>query len=81
MASVPPSGLSKGAAEWLANHATRYHQRWGVIGVGIDTLSLDVGQSVRYPAHVALFANNIYGIENLANLDRVMKQALCLALV
>ncbi|XP_037799166.1 isatin hydrolase-like [Penaeus monodon] len=64
-------GLSKGAAEWLANHATRYHQRWGVIGVGIDTLSLDVGQSVRYPAHVALFANNIYGIENLANLDRL----------
>ncbi|XP_069969351.1 isatin hydrolase isoform X2 [Penaeus vannamei] len=64
-------GLSKGAAEWLANHASRYHQRWGVIGVGIDTLSLDVGQSVRYPAHVALFANNIYGIENLANLDRL----------
>lgn len=51
-----------------------------MIGVGIDTLSLDVGQSVRYPAHVALFANNIYGIENLANLDRVMELALCVAL-
>ena len=45
----------------------------GIVGVGIDTLSLDKGQSVRMPAHATLFASNIYGLENVANLDKVNK--------
>ncbi|XP_068220104.1 isatin hydrolase-like [Palaemon carinicauda] len=64
-------GLGKGAAEWLANHGNKHGHETGVIGVGIDTISVDVGQSVRYPSHVALYTKNIYGIENMANLDKL----------
>nr|XP_045600107.1 isatin hydrolase-like [Procambarus clarkii]QPM92666.1 kynurenine formamidase-like [Procambarus clarkii] len=64
-------GIGKGAAEWLARHASRHSYQKGVVGVGIDTLSLDKGQTVRFPAHVALYQHNIYGLENLANLDKL----------
>lgn len=63
--------LGKGAAEWLAKHGTKHGHETGVVAVGIDTISMDVGQSVRYPAHVALYKKNIYGIENMANLDKL----------
>ncbi|KAG7177422.1 isatin hydrolase-like [Homarus americanus] len=64
-------GVGKGAAEWLVKHGSRNGHTKGIVGVGIDTLSLDKGQSVRYPTHVALFKENIYGVENLANLDKL----------
>ncbi|MPC43137.1 hypothetical protein E2C01_036774 [Portunus trituberculatus] len=64
-------GIGKGGAEWLANHGKNNSHNTGIVGVGIDTLSLDKGQSVRMPAHVALFAGNIYGLENVANLDKL----------
>lgn len=64
-------GIGKGGAEWLANHGKNNSHTIGIVGVGIDTLSLDKGQSVRMPAHAALFAGNIYGLENVANLDKL----------
>lgn len=64
-------GIGKGGAEWLANHGKNNSHTTGIVGVGIDTLSLDKGQSVRMPAHAALFASNIYGLENVANLDKL----------
>lgn len=40
-----------------------------VVGVGIDTLSLDFGGSKTFAFHVAMLNANKYQIENLANLD------------
>lgn len=54
-------GLSPVAATWLAD------QR-GIVAVGIDTPSIDYGQSQDFAAHVALYAENISGFENVANL-------------
>jgi kynurenine formamidase len=39
--------------------------------VGIDTPSIDYGQTSTYPAHRVLFAANIPAFENVANLDRL----------
>jgi kynurenine formamidase len=40
-----------------------------VVGIGIDTLSLDHGPSKDFPTHVAMLGANKYMIENMANLD------------
>jgi kynurenine formamidase len=49
--------------------------------VGIDTPSIDYGQSSTYPTHQALFAANIPAFENVANLDQVpVKGAFVVAL-
>jgi len=42
-----------------------------VHAVGIDTPSIDHGQSKTYPTHQILFAANIPAFENVANLERV----------
>lgn len=55
-------GLDPEAARWLT--AER-----GVVAVGIDTPSIDRGQSQEFGAHVALYAENIAGFENVASLD------------
>ena len=39
------------------------------MAVGIDTPSIDRGQSADFRAHVALYAENISGFENVAHLD------------
>ncbi|MGZ9042774.1 MAG: hypothetical protein ACXW27_18290, partial [Allosphingosinicella sp.] len=39
--------------------------------VGIDTPSIDYGQSSSFPTHRVLFAANIPAFENVANLDRL----------
>lgn len=41
----------------------------GVVGVGIDTLSIDFGPSKDFAFHVAMLKANKYQIENMANLD------------
>ena len=56
-------GISRPAAELLAARQ--------VAGVGIDTASLDYGQSRDFQAHRVLNGANIYGLENVANLDRL----------
>lgn len=56
-------GISAEAAKLLvARH---------VDGVGIDTASLDHGPSVDFQAHRVLNGAGIYGLENVANLDRL----------
>ena len=42
-----------------------------VKAVGIDTPSIDYGQSSSFPTHRILFAANIPAFENVANLDRL----------
>jgi kynurenine formamidase len=42
-----------------------------VKAVGIDTPSIDYGQSGSYPTHQILFASNIPAFENVANLQRL----------
>ncbi|MDH3223047.1 MAG: cyclase family protein [Gemmatimonadota bacterium] len=55
-------GLAPEAAEWLV--ANR-----GIVAVGIDTPSIDYGQSTDFRAHVVLYAENLAGFENVANLE------------
>jgi kynurenine formamidase len=54
-------GLHPNAARWLRDRRVR--------AVGIDTPSLDYGQSTRFEAHQLLFERDIPGFENVANLD------------
>ncbi|MGI8911719.1 MAG: cyclase family protein [Rubrobacteraceae bacterium] len=42
-----------------------------VVGVGVDTLSLDIGASQDFGAHNTVLPAGKYGLENLANLGRV----------
>ena len=57
-------GLHPDAARWLvANRA--------VSAIGIDTASIDYGQSTQYESHRVLYERNIPAFENLASLDRL----------
>jgi len=42
-----------------------------VVGLGIDTLSIDYGPSPDYPAHRLVLAQNVYQLENVTNLGAV----------
>ena len=57
-------GLSPEAAEWLAAERS-------VDAVGIDTPSIDYGQSTLFESHQALFENNVPVFENVANLSQL----------
>jgi kynurenine formamidase len=57
-------GLSEPAAAFLARERD-------VVGVGIDTLSLDIGAATKFVAHLALLGAGKYGIELMANLTMV----------
>ncbi len=57
-------GLHPEAAKWLT-------EKRKVKAVGIDTPSIDYGQSELFESHVALLSQNIPVFENLANLDRL----------
>lgn len=57
-------GWSGEAAEWLGT-------RRQVVGIGVDTLSLDPGDSTTFDVHYGFLPAGGYGVENLANLDRV----------
>jgi kynurenine formamidase len=54
-------GLSADAAQWLVTNRK-------VDAVGIDTPSIDYGQSTDFRAHVILYEKNIPGFENVANM-------------
>ena len=54
-------GLHPDAAAWLVRERQ-------VKAVGIDTASIDYGQSTRFETHVALLSHNIPVFENLADL-------------
>jgi kynurenine formamidase len=54
-------GLAPQAARWLVEHRS-------IKAIGIDTASIDYGQSKRFESHVTLFEHGIPAFENLANL-------------
>jgi len=56
-------GIAPEAARWLVGRH--------VHAVGIDTPSIDYGQSTTFTTHVVLLGENIPGLENVANLDRL----------
>lgn len=67
-------GLGPEAAKWLVDNR-------GVKAVGIDTASIDHGQSKLFETHRTLSKNNVPAFENVANLDQVpAKDALVFAL-
>jgi kynurenine formamidase len=59
-------GIDSAAAQWLVDRKVK--------AVGIDTPSIDYGQSRSFPVHQVLFASNIPAFENVANLDRLPPQ-------
>ena len=53
----------------------------GVVGVGIDTASIDPGSDIAFSAHRVLAAANIFNLENLTGLDALPEDgAMLLAL-
>ena len=57
-------GLHPAAAEWLASNRK-------VKAVGIDTASIDYGQSRLFETHRTLMGRDIPALENLGSLDRL----------
>ncbi|KAK7083783.1 hypothetical protein SK128_018325 [Halocaridina rubra] len=62
-------GVSPGAAQILASYEAANGNK--VVGVGLDSPSLDHGPSKLYEAHQAIFKANIYALENVANLGKL----------
>lgn len=56
-------GIDPKAAEWLVQHKVK--------AVGIDTPSIDYGQSKDFKTHQVLMGANIPGFENVANLEQL----------
>ena len=57
-------GLDPDAAKWLvANRKIK--------AVGLDTASIDRGQSTTFESHVALMTNDVPAFENVMNLDKL----------
>ncbi|MFB3123604.1 MAG: cyclase family protein [Candidatus Binatia bacterium] len=57
-------GLHPEAARWLVNNRR-------VKAIGLDTVSIDYGQSTLFESHVTLFQKNVPALENLANLEQL----------
>jgi kynurenine formamidase len=60
-------GLAPEAARWLVEHRAPK-------AVGIDTASIDFGQSTHFQTHVTLCEHNVPAFENVAHLDRLPPQ-------
>ena len=57
-------GLDPAAARWVvANRSIK--------AIGLDTASIDYGQSTLFESHRALFEKNVPAFENVANLDQL----------
>lgn len=57
-------GFSPEAAAWLVSERS-------IKGVGVDTLSIDVGSSSTFDVHFTILGAGLVGIENLANLAAI----------
>jgi len=57
-------GLDPEAARWLT-------QNRSIKAIGLDTASIDRGQSTMFESHRALFEKNVPAFENVANLDQL----------
>lgn len=64
LAELSFPGIHPYAAQWIVENRD-------IKAIGLDTPSLDYGQSERYEAHQVLFEHNIAGFENVANLDQL----------
>jgi kynurenine formamidase len=64
VASLHFPGLDPDAALWLTTERS-------IKAIGLDTPSIDYGQSGTFKSHRILFAHNIPAFENLANLDKL----------
>jgi kynurenine formamidase len=56
-------GWSEDAVRWLLEERD-------IAAIGVDTMSLDPGNSTTFPVHLLLLGADRYGLENLANLGR-----------
>jgi kynurenine formamidase len=57
-------GLDPQAARWLT-------QQRSIKAIGLDTASIDYGQSTLFESHRTLFEKNVPAFENVANLDQL----------
>ena len=57
-------GLDPDAAKWLVENRK-------IKAVGLDTASIDYGQSTEFKTHVVLMTNNVPAFENLTELDKL----------
>lgn len=57
-------GLDPKAAQWLVENRS-------INAIGLDTPSIDYGQSTLFESHRILFIENIPAFENVANLDKL----------
>jgi len=57
-------GLDPAAARWLTENRS-------IKAIGLDTASIDYGQSTLFESHRTLFDKNIPAFENVANLDQL----------
>ncbi len=57
-------GLHPDAAKWLTTERT-------ISAIGLDTPSIDYGQSKLFRSHQILFAGNVPAFENVANLEQL----------
>jgi kynurenine formamidase len=57
-------GLDPEAANWLIENRR-------LKAIGLDTASIDYGQSQLFKSHVTLFKNSVPAFENVANLDKL----------
>ena len=57
-------GLHPDAARWLVSNRS-------IKAIGLDTASIDFGQSTKFESHQILFEKNIPAFENVANLDKL----------
>ena len=60
-------GLHPDAAKWIVENRK-------IKAIGLDTPSIDYGQSKLFETHVMLYTNNIPAFENVANLDLLPAQ-------
>lgn len=54
-----------------ADAATFLIEEREIVGIGVDTLSQDPGNSTDFATHVAILGAGKYGVESIANLDNV----------
>lgn len=57
-------GLHPDAAKWLVTERR-------IKAIGLDTPSIDFGQTKNFQTHVTLFEKNVPALENVANLDKL----------
>jgi len=57
-------GLDPAAARWITTNRS-------IKAIGLDTASIDYGQSTLFESHRALFDKNVPAFENVANLDQL----------